>query len=248
MTVVKRNAEGKITSEWDDNFPKLKPGQRWYVSDEVKAIAFGDAGISLEPLEDENPEPESKPQEVSTATNRIWERVELEPVAVDVTLEELRELSAADYARTVRDNIIPTQPRKAWDRLWWGIKVDPDLRADTLELLDEWEEQTRADLAGGQLSIEDARQAQGFLRRLDEARARVLKDNLHEALAWAGQAGDFQPQARRVIAILVAAIARHRDSIEDPTDADEQLWHVLQHVDLDPRDYFTPEEARYGVK
>lgn len=176
--------------------------------------------------------------------DRPWTRVRTPvPIPDPITIEAIAGLPPADFANLLRSNFVPRADlpdgRRRWEQLWQILKRDDGLAERTLDMLEDFLDTTKAALAAGGLDEAEAVRATKFTARCDEAWQRVDKP-LDQPLAWAGSAGNFQPKAQRVIAKLVAAIARHRSETTrtgDDRAADTALWDVLRDVGLDPQDY-----------
>lgn len=174
-----------------------------------------------------------------------WARVK-DPVAIPAAADletELRSLDDRVYAELVRSHLVPrdNQPggRQRWSDLWATIDREPDLAERTFDVLEEFLDGCEAAASDDALSDQQRQRAAKFRRFCDDAWQRL--QNVPEAsdpLGWAGRAArGFNPPARRVLATLVEAVARHREAVQDQGDArpvDAELWAVLRRVGLDP--------------
>ncbi len=177
---------------------------------------------------------------------RPWARVRTPvPIPAEVSHDTLSALSDAEFAELVRSNFVPRADvpggRAAWEQLWAVLKNTDGLAERTFDILEDFLDATEKALDAGDLDEADTSRARKFKARCEEAWKRLDKFDDDTPLAWAGKAGEFQPSARRVIAILIAAIARHRSAVlrarRPVSDTDQQLWDAMRQVGLDPRDY-----------
>lgn len=170
---------------------------------------------------------------------RVRERVAL--VHDQVALKALPDL---EFAELVRQNLEPAGPSKEarweWNRFWEALRGDEDLTDRAYGVIEEFLKVTGRALGSGELDEAQTKRAKKFKVQAESAWNRVDRPRREGALAWAGAAGDFAPNAQRVIAILVGAIAKHRDAVRsegEPTEADLALEAALKKVGLDPADY-----------
>lgn len=181
-----------------------------------------------------------------TLIQRPWTRVRTPvPIPGDASQAGLAALGPVEFAELIRSNLIPRSDvpggRSAWEQLWAMLKTDDDLAERTFDVLEDFLDATEQALDSGELDEVEAGRAPKFRARCDEAWKRL--DRLEDAgpLAWAGKAGEFQPSARKVIAVLIGAIARHRWTVlrsrHPVTGVDRRLWDVMRQVNLDPEDY-----------
>lgn len=184
--------------------------------------------------------------------DRPWERVR-QPAALPDPLSapDLLDMPEDAFAHLIRSQLVPRDHtgagRRAWARFWDVLRSDDLLTNRVYDVLDEFLDTTEESVASQALETREAARARKFLLQCRQAWDRIDREHEPGSLSWAGSAGNFQPAARRVIAILVAAIARHRAAVyraQRPTPDDRHLWAVLRHVDLDPEDY--PTEQRPG--
>jgi hypothetical protein len=179
--------------------------------------------------------------------DRPWSRVRVPvPIPAPLSAEALTVLSRDELAELIRSNFVPRADlpsgRAAWEQLWGTLKSVNDLSDLAYDVLEEFLDATEKAMQSGQLDEVESGRARKFKSRCDEAWMRLDRfDDGDAPLAWAGKAGEFQPSARRVIAILVGSIARHRAAVQREhtagSDADTQLWASLRRVGLDPLDY-----------
>lgn len=174
-----------------------------------------------------------------------WTRVR-QPARIPepLTADALLALEDGALAQLIRSHLMPREQsgpgRRAWDSLWALIKRDDQLADRVYDILDDFLDTTEQATSAGTLDETAQARARKFVMHCEQAWARVDRGREHASrhLAWAGRAGDFQPAARRVIATLVGAIARHRAANDRAgTPDDLELWSVLRKVDLDPDDY-----------
>lgn len=174
-----------------------------------------------------------------------WARIKNPaPIPPRLTTDELGKLEDLGFALLIQSHLMPREQtpdgRRKWDELWDALRVDDALADRTYTVLEEFIDDTETALVGDELEPAAAKRAEKFLSQCNMAWKRIDRgrEKSRQALAWAGRAGSFEPKARHVIATLVAAVARHRDAVEeDPREGDRQLWQVLAQVNLDPRDY-----------
>lgn len=161
----------------------------------------------------------------------------------DLTAGALRNLGDLDFAQLIRSQLVPREQspasRRPWDQLWDVLRTDDDLADRTYNVLEDFIDDTEADLDDSGLDEPGRKRAEKFLKQCERAWQRVDRGrDRTQPLAWAGRSGAFEPKARMVIATLVAAVARHRTAVgRNAGDADRQLWAALAEVNLDPRDY-----------
>lgn len=175
-----------------------------------------------------------------------WARVR-RPTAIPdpLTAEGLLELEDDDLAQLIRSHLMPREQsgpgRRSWDGLWALVKRNDQLADRVYDILEDFLDTTEQATTAGDLDEAAQARARKFVMHCEQAWARVDRGREQASsrhLAWAGRAGDFQPAARRVIATLVGAIARHRAANDRTgTPEDLELWSVLRKVDLDPDDY-----------
>lgn len=177
---------------------------------------------------------------------RPWTRVRTPvPIPAQVTTATLAQLGQAELAELIRSNFVPRTDgpngRAAWEQLWALLKNDDELAGRAFDVLEDFLDITEDALEAGTLEDAEASRARKFKARCEEAWKRLDRMEDDSPLAWAGKAGEFQPSARKVISILVGAIARHRSAVlrsgREPSSVDQQLWDAMRRVDLDPRDY-----------
>jgi hypothetical protein len=170
-----------------------------------------------------------------------WSRVK-NPVAIPPALDPagLAALPDEEFARLVRDHLVPRQPageeRRLWERLWGLLGRDERLADRTFDVLEDFLDGVEAVLDSGQLDEHQQARAEKFRRFCDDAWKRLQVDD-DKPLGWAGRAAaGFNPPARRVIEQLVDAIAEHRRTVATAatTPKDKRLWQVLADVGLDP--------------
>lgn len=175
-----------------------------------------------------------------------WARVKNPPSIPDpLTASAVMALSSEDLARLLQGNLNPrsesSEDRTRWAGLWRLLADDDTLADRAFDVLEEMLDTTSDALDGADLPEAARRRAVSFRGRCEEAWHRLEVDESETvALAWAGErAMKFNPQARKVIATLVGAIAKHR-ATRAATDTfdrvDSTLWRSLRQVGLDPRD------------
>lgn len=174
-----------------------------------------------------------------------WARVK-NPIPIPATADlqaELLRLDPAAFAALLRCHLVPrdNQPdaRQRWSILWAAIDADPDLADQTFDVLEEFLDACDAAASDDTLNDQQRKRAVKFRRFCDDAWQRLQNvPAAAEPLAWAGRAASgFNLPARRVLATLVDAIDRHRQTIQEEGEAraaDDQLWAVLRAVSLDP--------------
>lgn len=177
---------------------------------------------------------------------RPWARVRTPvPIKAAVTAQEMSQLRQEELAQLVRSNFVPRAEvpggRAAWEQLWLALGSDEALTSRVFDALEDFLDEVEQALDAGELDDAEAARARKFKTRCEEAWQRLNRVDDDTALAWAGKAGEFQPAARRVIAILIGAIARHRSAVvrsqKPVSTADRQLWDAMGQVNLDPADY-----------
>lgn len=192
--------------------------------------------------------PEKEPD---VLVDQPWKRVRNPPpLDQPVRAEPLLALDEVAFAELVRGHLMPREDRPggraAWTQLWALLANHDGLAHRTFDALEDFLEVTEADLGRGGLDDAQTARARAFAGRCNEAWKRLQRDD-DQPLGWAGNAAaGFNPVARKVIAVLVSAIARHRAAVVRaamrspdalPTAADEALWASLRSVSLDPDDY-----------
>jgi hypothetical protein len=190
-----------------------------------------------------------RPAEVMTVEKRDrvlleqpWMRAK-EPAAIPdpPDRESLLALTPEQYARLLRDNLVPREPtgpvRERWEQLWRTVTRSERLAERTSDVLEDFLDATEEALTSGDLDDAQRKRAQKFRRFCGDAWKRLQIDE-DLPLGWAGRAAaGFNPPARRVLEQLVDAIADHRRSVrgrEVVRPADESLWAILASVGLDP--------------
>lgn len=159
--------------------------------------------------------------------------------------EDLAALDDVRFAELLRSQLVPRDQspagRKSWDQFWSLLREDPQLADRTYDVLDEFLDTTEDAINGGQLPPSERERAEKFRLQCQQSWNRIDRGRERTALAWAGAAGQFSPGARRVIATLIGAIARHRATVlhreGKPSPADAELWDTMRALDLDPRDH-----------
>lgn len=175
-----------------------------------------------------------------------WTRVR-DPRPIPTHLTKLPELNDVEFAELIRSNLNPRTSSKrsaeyiAWNQLWEALRADDGLAERTYDVLEEFEEQTEVALDQGDLDDAGRKRAEKFLRACGAMWQRIDREPPARPLEWAGDAGNFPPRARHVIAQFVSALASHRASVlhsgRRPTPEEEELWGVMSQVGLDPQDY-----------
>lgn len=186
----------------------------------------------------------------AAVTTEPWARVKRRidmPQPLDVRV--LDALSDQDFARLVREHLLPAQPqgpeREAWRMLWDLLKRDDGLAHRAFDVLEYLIDTTEAALEGR--LAKSAEDPDDPIRRAKVRASKFVADCKNawerleiasdEPLAWAGrEASAFNPRARVAIQELVTAIAEHRGAARqgDPSEADLRLWSVLDRLKLDP--------------
>lgn len=171
-----------------------------------------------------------------------WKRVK-EPMAIPnpLDVDALHQLSSTDFARLIRDHLVPRETggpeRERWERLWVLLARDEALAERAFDVLDDFLDGAEDAMAGADLDEHARRRAAKFTLHCQNAWERLRIDD-GRPLGWAGRAAlGFNPAGRRVIAQLVDAIADHRQATTQgraPTREDERLWQVLTQIGLDP--------------
>lgn len=199
----------------------------------------------------------------AAVTEEPWTRVK-QRIAIPEPpdTETLDQLSAPDFARLVREHLLPAKPqgpeRDAWSRLWTSLQRDDQLADRAFDVLEHMINLTQTALDGPLSDIPDPADDHDEAIAATRAQSRATRfladcqnawDRLEitsgAPLAWAGRAAAaYNPPARVVIQQLVTAIDQHRqrtwaDRAEagpniEPTEADRELWAVLDRVHLDP--------------
>ncbi len=173
-----------------------------------------------------------------------WTRVRTPyPIPDDCSPSVLERMTDSDFAELLRSHLVPRDQtpagRQAWERLWRDLSHHDRAAERTLGVLDSFLERVDAALASGNLDPAQARRATKFREQCEMALNRTERDD-GGSLAWAGAAGDFPPQAARVIAMLVSAVAKHRSRVRragSSSESDRNLWATLRQVGLDPEDF-----------
>lgn len=178
-----------------------------------------------------------------------WSRISNPtPIPSDMNDEVIWMLDDLSFAELIRSQLVPQDQtlagRNRWSNFWGILRFDSDLADRTYNVLEDFIDDTEASLQDGGLDDGAHKRARKFLLLCDSAWKRIDRgrDRGRQPLSWAGRAGAFEPKAQMVIATLVAAIARHRTAVGNTAgDEDRQLWRALADVNLDPRDYPTPD-------
>jgi hypothetical protein len=173
---------------------------------------------------------------------RPWDRVKT-PTAIpaSLTAETLEGLPAEEFARLLRDHLVPREAtgpgRQRWQEMWNLLSRDDDLAERAFDVLEEFLDQVEEALEDKSLDEHQRKRAQKFARFCDDAWKRLQIDD-DKPLAWAGRAAaGFNPPGRKVIDQLVTAIAAHRREVQASRAGrpeDERLWRSLRAVGLDP--------------
>ena len=158
-----------------------------------------------------------------------WSRVrQPPPLPANPTAQALSPLDDLAFAELIQAHL---------------MRNDEELTSRTYDVLEEFLETTEDALEGGALDEAGTKRAEKFTvhcewgwNRIDRGRDRS------GPLGWAGDRARSHPRhSRQVIASLIGAIARHRSSVlhelGKPSAADAELWDVMGHLQLDPRDY-----------
>lgn len=181
--------------------------------------------------------------------DRPWERVR-QPAELPAPISpgDLLEMPDETFAHLIRSQLVPREHsgpgRRAWAHFWDVLRGEDELADRVYDILDDYLDATEDALGRGELDERGTARARKFLLQCRQAWDRIDRDPEPGSLGWAGSAGNFQPAARRVIAILVGAIAKHRAAVyrtRRPSPDDRHLWSVLRHVNLDPEDYPTED-------
>ncbi|MGF0118748.1 hypothetical protein ACQFYA_20845 [Promicromonospora sp. Marseille-Q5078] len=175
-----------------------------------------------------------------------WTRVRNPaPIPEQPTVKDLRALPDDEFDLLIQSHLVPRDPsntgRAAWDKLWLALRHNDKLADRTYDTLENFIQATEGALERGEVPEAQRKRAAKFIELCRQSWDRIDRGApSDQPLAWAGKAGDFQPQARRVIDTLVTAIAAHRTAVlaeGPPAAADTALWETLKTVDLDPDDY-----------
>ena len=181
-----------------------------------------------------------------TLIDRPWTRVRKPvPIPEVYTVTDLQQMADVAFAELVRSHLVPRDQspagREAWDRFWKTLRENDQLANRTYDVLDDFLDTTEDALSSGDLDDAGTTRATKFQQQCEMSWKRIDRDRQRGALAWAGNAAKFPPHARRVIATLVGAIARHRSAVlrdeAKPTRADTELWDTMHQLGLDPRDH-----------
>ena len=177
---------------------------------------------------------------------RPWARVrDPLPIPQPVTVAALAELDDEQFAQLLRSHLVPRDPSRAgkqtWASMWALMRTNLALGDRAIAVLEEFAEVTGRAQASGQLDEVGAARAKKFEHQVSMALDRV---QVVGAMDWAGEKMvSHPPHSRKIIAELVAAIARHRSAVlaerGAPTAPDAELWDTLARLGLDPRDYPT---------
>lgn len=175
-----------------------------------------------------------------------WARVKNPPPIPDpLTASMVLSFSSEQLARLLQGNLTPRsespEDRTRWAGLWRLLADDDELADRAFDVLEQMLDTTSDALDDADLPEAARRRAVSFRGRCEDAWRRLEVDDSNTvALAWAGErAMKFNSEARKVIATLVGAIAKHR-AARTETDTfdkvDSTLWRSLRQVGLDPRD------------
>lgn len=175
-----------------------------------------------------------------------WARVRIPvPVPDPLTVASVMVMTGDDLAELLRGHLIPashgSEDRVRWASLWRLLADDDDLSDRAFDALEQMLDTTNDALHRGDLPDAANRRARIFRGRCEDAWTRLeAQEQESDALAWAGEkAVKYNPEARRVIATLVGAIAKHRAARTEAGSSDDldiALWRALRQVGLDPRD------------
>lgn len=177
--------------------------------------------------------------------DRPWARVRNPiPIPEKWAPADLLTLELGEFAELIRSQLLvrdqSVRGRREWERLWTELRENEQLAERSYDVLEEFLDTTQLALTQGGLEADEHSRATKFEEQCRQAWNRIDRGGRSQPLSWAGEAGKFPPSAARVIAVLVAAVARHRSAVQPsvaPTEADEELWAVLRQVNLDPADY-----------
>lgn len=178
-------------------------------------------------------------------TSSPWKRVK-DPVDIPpgLGIQDLQQMTDAELAELIRSQLLPRDQsstgRTRWRRFWEDLATK-DLVDRATSILQDFLETTEDALDSGQLDDTSQARARKFIDQAEEAWDRITPSERGGPLAWAPRARTWPKDARRVAAVLVSEITRHREAMardgEQPTEADQRLWESLSKVGLDPRDY-----------
>lgn len=179
-----------------------------------------------------------------------WSRVRTPPaIPPGVTAHVLVALDDLTFAELIQAHLVPRDHdgagRRLWDRFWTVLRENDQLADRTYNVLDQFLDTTDEARGDGRLDEAGTKRAEKFSQQCEMSWKRIDRGrDRNGALGWAGdRAAAHPPQSRRVIASLIGAIARHRSEVlrdvGKPSAADAELWDVMGHLGLDPRDYET---------
>ena len=177
-----------------------------------------------------------------------WSRVrQPPPLPANPTAQALSPLDDLAFAELIQAHLMPRdqepQGRQRWERFWSVLRNDEELTSRTYDVLEEFLETTEDALEGGALDEAGTKRAEKFTVHCEGGWNRIERGRDRSGpLGWAGDRARTHPRhSRQVIASLIGAIARHRSSVlhelGKPSAADAELWDVMGHLQLDPRDY-----------
>lgn len=196
------------------------------------------------------PDPEKSWHNTMAPIDRPWSRLRNPPaIPTGFTARTLTELEDLPFAELIQAHLVPrdqdVQGRRLWDRFWKVLRENDHLADRTYNVLEQFLDATEEAIETGDLDEAGAKRAEKFMQQCEMSWKRIDRGRDRDgALGWAGEhAATHPPQSRRVIASLIGAIARHRSevlrAVGKPSAADAELWDVMAHLGLDPRDYET---------
>jgi hypothetical protein len=196
------------------------------------------------------PDPEKSWHNTMALIDSPWSRLRNPaPIPTGFTARTLIDLDDLGFAQLIQAHLVPRdqdpQGRRLWERFWRVLREDDRLADRTYDVLEQFLSTTEAAIEDGNLDDAGTKRAEKFTQQCEMSWQRVNRGRDRDgALGWAGQhATAHPPQSRRVIASLIAAIARHRADVlrefGKPTASDAELWDVMARLGLDPRDYDT---------
>mgnify|MGYP001160456565 FL=1 len=196
------------------------------------------------------PDPEKSWHNTMALIDSPWSRLRKPPtIPTGFTAQALNDLDDLAFAELIQAQLVPrdqdVQGRRLWDRLWKVLREDDQLADRTYNVLEQFLDTTEDALEDGGLDEAGTKRAEKFKQQCEMSWKRIDRGRDRDgALGWAGEhATAHPPQSRRVIAALIGAIARHRAEVlrefGKPNAADAELWDVMAHLGLDPRDYET---------
>lgn len=194
------------------------------------------------------PEPEKSWHITMTLIPTPWSRVRTPPpLPRSANADDLNDLDDYSFAELIQAYLVPRDQekpaRRQWDQLWTVLRENDDLADRTYNVLEQFLDTTEVAIENNELDDVALKRARKFIQQCEMSWKRIDRGRDRSGpLGWAGEKATAHPaHSRRVIASLIAAVARHRSEVlreyGKPRAADAELWDVMADLELDPRQY-----------